>query len=427
MINRDWEKFGEEIRKTVQDAIDAQDYNKLNQTITNTINNAVDGIAKNLRGAGKADRAGNTGGPYAQTGPYYRQVPPNGPMKGQGIYRQGYSNSGQAPLRKVRQKNMLELYRSVTSVAAGGTVMTALGAIFGGVCFVFLLLCMIGMAVDGSIGIPGIIILAIFLVFSVSGFAVSQWGSVLRGRVKRFRAYIRILGSREYCNIRELAEGTSRNIKYVLKDLEQMLRSGWFLQGHLDEQKTCLIVSHNMYHQYLRIEEDRKKNIDDQKQGSKEKQKKDEEYSQKLSPEVRKIIEEGDAYIQKIHACNDAIPGVEISAKISRMETVIDRIFDRVEQDPEAVDDIRRMMEYYLPTTIKLLEAYQELDAQPVDGENIRSSKVEIEATLDTLSSAFEKLLDDLFQDTAWDVSTDISVLRTMLAQDGLTEDALKK
>ena len=206
-----------------------------------------------------------------------------------------------------------------------------------------------------------------------------------------------------------------------------MLRSGWFLQGHLDEQKTCLIVSHNMYHQYLRIEEDRKKNIDDQKQGSKEKQKKDEEYSQKLSPEVRKIIEEGDAYIQKIHACNDAIPGVEISAKISRMETVIDRIFDRVEQDPEAVDDIRRMMEYYLPTTIKLLEAYKELDAQPVDGENIRSSKVEIEATLDTLSSAFEKLLDDLFQDTAWDVSTDISVLRTMLAQDGLTEDALKK
>ena len=305
--------------------------------------------------------------------------------------------------------------------------MTALGAIFGGVCFVFLLLCMIGMAVDGSIGIPGIIILAIFLVFSVSGFAVSQWGSVLRGRVKRFRAYIRILGSREYCNIRELAEGTSRNVKYVLKDLEQMLRSGWFLQGHLDEQKTCLIVSHNMYHQYLRIEEDRKKNIDDQKQGSKEKQKKDEEYSQKLSPEVRKIIEEGDAYIQKIHACNDAIPGVEISAKISRMETVIDRIFDRVEQDPEAVDDIRRMMEYYLPTTIKLLEAYKELDAQPVDGENIRSSKVEIEATLDTLSSAFEKLLDDLFQDTAWDVSTDISVLRTMLAQDGLTEDALKK
>lgn len=84
-------------------------------------------------------------------------------------------------------------------------------------------------------------------------------------------------------------------------------------------------------------------------------------------------------------------------------------------------------MEYYLPTTIKLLQAYQDLDAQPVQGENIISSKKEIEKTLDTLNMAFEKLLDDLFQETAWDVSTDISVLHTMLAQEGLTEDGLKK
>lgn len=79
-------------------------------------------------------------------------------------------------------------------------------------------------------------------------------------------------------------------------------------------------------------------------------------------------------------------------------------------------------MEYYLPTAIKLLEAYEELDAQPVAGENILSSKAEIEATLDTLNVAFEKILDSLFQDTAWDVSSDISVLNTVLAQEGLKE-----
>ena len=146
-----------------------------------------------------------------------------------------------------------------------------------------------------------------------------------------------------------------------------------------------------------------------------------------LSPEVQKIIDEGDEYICKIHACNDAIPGVEISAKISRMEMLVDKIFDRVEQNPDSVDDIRKLMEYYLPTTIKLLKAYEELDAQPVDGENIRASKAEIEATLDTLNIAFEKLLDSLFQETAWDVSSDISVLNTMLAQEGLTEDGMRK
>lgn len=76
-----------------------------------------------------------------------------------------------------------------------------------------------------------------------------------------------------------------------------------------------------------------------------------------LSPEVQKIIDEGDEYICKIHACNDAIPGVEISVKISRMEMLVDKIFDRVEQNPDSVDDIRKLMEYYLPTTNKTFKS----------------------------------------------------------------------
>ena len=83
-------------------------------------------------------------------------------------------------------------------------------------------------------------------------------------------------------------------------------------------------------------------------------------------------------------------------------------------------------MEYYLPTTIKLLDAYEDLDAQPVQGENIITAKREIEKNNRHADVAFEKLLDDLFQDTAWDLSSDISVLQTMLAQEGLTEDGLK-
>ena len=73
------------------------------------------------------------------------------------------------------------------------------------------------------------------------------------------------------------------------------------------------------------------------------------------------------------------------------------------------------------------MDAYEDLDAQPVQGANIISSKQEIEKTLDTLNVAFEKLLDSLFQDTAWDVSSDVSVLHTMLAQEGLTEEDFKQ
>ena len=78
-------------------------------------------------------------------------------------------------------------------------------------------------------------------------------------------------------------------------------------------------------------------------------------------------------------------------------------------------------MEYYLPTTWKLIDAYRVLDQQSIQGENISSSKKEIRDTLDTINEAFENLLDSFFRNTAWDVSTDISVLKTMLAQEGLT------
>lgn len=134
------------------------------------------------------------------------------------------------------------------------------------------------------------------------------------------------------------------------------------------------------------------------KQEKEERAAKEQEEFSRLSPEVQKIIEAGDEYVRAIKAANDAIPGEEISEKIARMEMLVDRIFDRVEQKPDTVSDIRKLMDYYLPMTMKLLQAYEDLDAQPVQGENIISSKIEIEKTIDTLNVAFEKLLDDLFR-----------------------------
>lgn len=153
----------------------------------------------------------------------------------------------------------------------------------------------------------------------------------------------------------------------------------------------------------------------------------EEERKRKVSPEVEEILDRGNEYLKKIKSNNDAIPGEEISAKISRMELIIEKIFERAEEHPEIIPDLKHLMDYYLPMTVKLLDAYEDMDSQPVQGENIRSSKKEIEDTIDTLNLAFEKLLDSVFQDTAWDVSSDISVLHTMLAREGLTENDFEK
>ena len=264
--------------------------------------------------------------------------------------------------------------------------------------------------------------MTIFGLFGIAFLVMAIAGTNMVCSVGRFRKYVKVIKDREYCEIKELAQKTGRSLKAVVKDLRKMIKKGWFCQGHLDEQGTCLMTSNEAYGQYTALMERTKK---EKAEREAEAARQQQEFS-KLSPEVQKIIQAGDEYVRKIREANDAIPGEEISAKMSRMEMLVDRIFDRVEEHPESVADIRKLMEYYLPTTIKLLDAYEDLDAQPVQGENIITAKKEIEKTIDTLNTAFEKLLDDLFQDTAWDLSSDISVLQTMLAQEGLTEDGLK-
>jgi 5-bromo-4-chloroindolyl phosphate hydrolysis protein len=198
-----------------------------------------------------------------------------------------------------------------------------------------------------------------------------------------------------------------------------MIQKGWFLEGHVDQQETCLITSNATYHQYVATQKQL-----EQKQRQQAQQ---EEARGKMPKEVQEVLDKGNAYLDKIHRSNDAIPGEEISSKISRMELIIQKIFERAKEHPEVIPDLKRLMDYYLPMTVKLLDAYEDMDRQPIQGENIRSSKKEIEDTLDTLNTAFEKLLDSIFKDTAWDVSSDITVLHSVLAQEGLTEDAFEQ
>lgn len=307
-----------------------------------------------------------------------------------------------------------------TSTKAGGIVLSVLGYTCGIPAAILTLLAdviafEISLAAGVGTAIFGTLVTAAFLGMGI-------WGTRMVGHVGRFRKYVNTLMGREYCDIKELSEKTGYSVKKVTKDVKRMIRSGWFRQGHLDEKETCLIASHDAYQQYTGLMD----HMRQEKAARAEAEKAEEQKYSGFSPEVQAVIREGDEYVSRIRKANDAIPGEEISAKISRMEMLVDRIFDRVEQNPEMVNDLSKLMDYYLPTTIKLLDAYAELDAEPVQGENILSSKQEIEKTMDTLNVAFEKMLDNLFQDTAWDVSSDISVLHTMLAQEGLTEDGLK-
>lgn len=139
-------------------------------------------------------------------------------------------------------------------------------------------------------------------------------------------------------------------------------------------------------------------------------------------PEVDRLLHEGYGYIEQLKVANEAIEDKEVSANIDRMTETGTKIFRHVEENPGKAHTIRKFMNYYLPTTLKLLNSYYKLSKQGVQGENISGTMQEIERILYTIASAFDKQLDALFQNEALDVNADIAVMESMLNQENLDQ-----
>ena len=256
-----------------------------------------------------------------------------------------------------------------------------------------------------------------FMVLLVCVFCLVK-GSFMWNRYRIFKKYLAVLDGRDFCTIEELCKKTGQSAKKVRKKLKEMIKKGMFLEGFVDEQETCLIVTNEAYQMYRQAQEAKR-----QREAEEEIRK---QQAGMPKSEIDEMIAKGDHYIRMIREANDAIPGEVISQELDRLEMIVRKIFESVKKHPEQMDEMDKFMEYYLPTTEKLVNAYKEFDALPVKGENVTTSMREIENTLDTIIHAFEQLLDDLFMDAAFDISSDISVLHTMLAREGYKEKDFK-
>ncbi len=138
--------------------------------------------------------------------------------------------------------------------------------------------------------------------------------------------------------------------------------------------------------------------------------------------DVDAIIDSGLSYLHQIREANDKISDPKLTTEILRMEKATDKIFRYIAKYPKDASQIRKFMNYYLPTLLKLLNSYISLSEQSIPGDNIHKTLTNIEGILSTIADAFEKQLDNLFADQALDISTDITVLEGMLAQEGLID-----
>ena len=363
--NQSWDDLGRRIQYEVDRAVNSQDF----QNMAKNIRQAVDAAAG--MGTEAVRRATQT----AQT----------------------------------KAVSVRELYGKTGGKVIGGILKTCFGAL-GTLIF----------------GISSVVLLAVgeLITMDVASVALLAGSGLMLGSgvgtmrtVSRFRTYKKLLGQKTQCALDKLARAVGKDVTFVRRDVQKMIGRGYFLEGHLDHEQKHLIISDDTYRQF---EQARLQLEAAQKQRAAE-------AANAPDPRIREVLDKGSAFIDQIRRCNNDIPGEVVSQKIDRIELLVRRIFDRARSNPEIIPDLKKLMDYYLPMTVKLLTAYADMDAQPIQGENIQNSKREIEATLDTLDQAFRKLLDELYQETALDISSDISVLNAMLAREGLTEDELTR
>ena len=406
--------IGDQIRDAIQEAIDKQDYSNLQNVVGQSIGSATEAIGEGLRQAAQAAQVAQEKAnrqAASRTAAFQRE-------------RDMRRQQEQALQQQVREQSIVsarfgnekkEKIIAWVLAIVGGFVLGTYG-----ICTLVAIPFLIA-SLDAA-GIAAFILLASL---TAGGGVMLRIGVKKIGLLKRFRIYKNVLGSREFCRMEELCGQSGLPQESVVADLRKLIVKGMFRHGHIDDECKYLMVTDEAYSHYrTQLNALHQRQQQQRLERQRTAQRRDD---LNMSPQARAILDKGQAFIRQIRKSNEAIPGAEISAKIDQIESVVRSIFDRAEENPQVIPELDRLMDYYLPTTVKLLDAYEDLDRQPVQGANIVKSKQEIEQTLDTLSVAFTKLLDSIFAEVAWDVSTDVSVLHAVLAQEGLVDNPFEK
>ena len=230
----------------------------------------------------------------------------------------------------------------------------------------------------------------------------------------RYDIYVKDLRFKNIEIVDDLAVYAKVKSETVIKDLNKAMRMKLIPQGHFGRDNLIFIVSDEVYGKYKEKQAvyDRyyKKQVEERLR------------MKERTKEIQSIMDQGQGYIDKIHESNNIIKDKTISQKLDRMESVVSTIFHEVDINPQNADKLGMFMNYYLPTTEKLLETYIEIDEKQVKGTSLEKTKKDIDDAIDKIIDSFEGLLDKFYQQKELDIATDISAMEILMKQDGLIE-----
>ncbi len=416
--------LGDQIKGALNEALTTGDFKNLNSLVSDTVTTALNdaGMTSSKAWQQKEEWKAKQGHSSQYNAAYWQQ---------QKIAREQQMQQNQAKLLKEREEAMRqrrlqqeqERYRRtglLVDVKNEGMAAGVLFIVFGAIANVPLfVLSIIAMAAEWGASTPWLLFF-----FALSIFFICLGKSKI-DLIRTAKRYVKLCGDKLYGEIEDIASQVGKSPRKVLKELRKILQKGIIPSARLDKKGTTLMLNEVVYKQYQDAEKARLAREKEEK-AKKTPQTPSElvaEAKAQQKTELEQMISEGQDCIRKLRDYNDLIPGEVISQKMYQLEDLLKEIFSRVEKEPAQMPRMHKVMNYYLPTTLKLVEAYHEFDKVSNPGQDIISAKEEIEKTLDTINEAFVELLNSLFQDKVFDITTDAQVLQTMLANEGLTKE----
>ena len=250
---------------------------------------------------------------------------------------------------------------------------------------------------------------------------LSKLGFRLFERVKHFRLYRDIINLQEACPLADIARASGRSAAAVEKDLKELVRRGYFPFGFVDDETGCFWANNAVW----RLKNPQRAKEQDERARTKPRRRKKKAQAAPAVPPQSAFAAQGESFLRELDTQIKEIDDEEIAQSARGIREKAQDIFEWVRSHPDAQDDVRRFCDYYMPTTLRLLQVYNEVEPHTASSEAAASVRTEVRGVLAPVNDAFANLLDSLLQDAALDVSAEADALKAVLSQEGLVEGGL--
>lgn len=251
---------------------------------------------------------------------------------------------------------------------------------------------------------------SVFVLF-INIMLISRYISSIRYKT-RFDKYDELLGFKRLAFTEDLALSSNKTESIVIADLQKAIRLKLIPQGHFSNGDLVFMVSNDTYQKYM----DKPSVYDRYFQKKLEERRR----IKARTPKIAQIMETGNQYIEKIHGFSTLVKDKSISKELGKMENIVSVIFHEIDANPEQAQSLGVFLNYYLPTTEKLLDAYVTIGEKQVSDRSSVKAKAEIEEAITTIITAFEGILEKLYEEQEMDISSDIAAMELSMKQDGL-------